>query len=52
MWGSVLIARRELVSYLMSMSGWVIAAAILLGQGLLFNVFAMTDAKTSSKVLE
>ena len=40
-----LITRRELGAYLRSMTGYVIAAAVLLVDGLLFNAFAM-GAKT------
>jgi len=36
-----LIARRELAAYLRTMSGYVIAAAVLLVNGILFNAFAL-----------
>jgi len=47
-----LIMRRELAAYLRSMTGYVIAAAVLIVDGLLFNAFALggTD-KLSSEVL-
>lgn len=47
-----LIAKRELGSYLRSMSGYVIIAAVLAVDGLLFNAFALGGAgKRSSEVL-
>ena len=46
-----LIMRRELASYLRSMSGYIIAAIFLLVVGLLFNVLAMAGEKLSSEVL-
>jgi ABC-2 type transport system permease protein len=47
-----IIARRELGSYLRTPSGYMIAAATLLVQGLLFNTRALgTGAKLSSHVL-
>ena len=50
---SLLIARRELATYLNTAWGWVILAAVLLIDGLLFNAFAMTDTpRFSSDVLE
>lgn len=53
MTGTLLIARRELDAILRTPSGWVIAALVLLVDGLLFNAFAVgTGAKLSSKVLE
>jgi ABC-2 type transport system permease protein len=49
----LLIARRELASYLRTPSGYVIAAAVLLVDGLLFNSYAVgSTAKLSSKVLQ
>ena len=49
---TVLIARRELSAYLRSMTGYIIAAAVLLADGLLFNVFALGGPdKLSSEVL-
>jgi ABC-2 type transport system permease protein len=36
-----LIARRELAAYLRTMSGYVIAAAVLFVNGILFNAFAL-----------
>ncbi len=41
MTGAWLIARRELGAYLRTMSGYVIAAAVLLVNGILFNAFAL-----------
>lgn len=50
--GISLIVRRELASYLRSRSGYVIAALILLIDGLLFNVFAVgSTARYSTDVL-
>ena len=49
---SLLIARRELVSYLVSPLGYLIIAIILLADGLLFNAFAMTGEKRSFDVLQ
>ena len=47
------IARRELAGYLRTPSGYLIAAATLLVQGLLFNTRALgTSAKLSSQVLQ
>jgi ABC-2 type transport system permease protein len=47
-----LIARRELGAYLRSMTGYVIAAAVLVIDGLLFNAFALGGPdKLSSEVL-
>ena len=47
-----IIARRELASYLRTPSGYLIAAATLLVQGLLFNTRALGGgAKLSSQVL-
>jgi len=47
-----LVARRELYGYLMSPLGYVIVAAILLIDGLLFNGFAMGGERLSYAVLE
>ena len=47
----LLIARRELQGYLRTMTGWIIAAAVLLIDGLLFNAFAMDGARRSAEVL-
>ena len=48
-----LIVGRELGAYFRGWSGWVIAAGILMLQGVLFNVFALGDSeKLSSKVLQ
>lgn len=48
----LLIARRELAAYLRTMSGYVIIAAMLFLDGLLFNAFAVQGtAKRSSEVL-
>jgi len=50
---TVLIAKRELGGYLRTPGGWVIAAAVLLVDGLLFNGFAVgSGAKLSAKVLQ
>jgi ABC-2 type transport system permease protein len=46
-----LVMRRELASYLRSMSGYVIAAIVLLIDGLLFNALAAAGEKLSSEVL-
>lgn len=47
-----LIARRELASYLRSWTGYVIIAAVLAVDGLLFNAYALGGAdKRSSEVL-
>ena len=49
---TVLIARRELGAYLSSMTGYIIAAAVLLINGLLFNVFVLGGPdKLSSEVV-
>ena len=50
--GTYLIARRELVSYLMSATGWLILGVVLLAQGLLFNAVAMAGDKKSFDVLQ
>ncbi len=48
----LLIARRELQSYLRTMSGYIIIAVMLFIDGLLFNAFAVSGtAKKSSEVL-
>lgn len=48
----LLIARRELASYLRTMSGYVIIAAVLAVDGLLFNAFALGGpGKRSAEVL-
>lgn len=44
----LLIARRELGGYLRGMSGYVIAALMLLIDGLFFNAFAMGEAERRS----
>jgi ABC-2 type transport system permease protein len=50
---TLLIARRDLASYLRSPVGYIVIAAVLLIDGLLFNVDALGGpAKTSSEVLE
>jgi ABC-2 type transport system permease protein len=46
-----LIMRRELSAYLRSMSGYIIAAIVLLVDGLLFNALALSGEKLSSQVL-
>ena len=49
---TLLIARRELSAYFRTMSGYVIAAAVLIVDGLLFNAFALGGAdKLSAEVL-
>lgn len=48
----VLIVRRELMAYLRSPLGWVVAAVALLIDGLLFNFFAMGEGhRKSAEVL-
>lgn len=50
---TLLIARRELAAWLRAPSGWLIAAAVLLIDGLLFNAFAVGGgAKLSTQVLQ
>ena len=46
-----LLARRELGGYLRTMTGWIIAASLLLIDGLLFNAFALEGARRSTEVL-
>ena len=48
-----LIIRRELSAYLRSPLGWVVAAVVLLMDGLLFNSFALGSdtARKSSEIL-
>lgn len=46
-----LIARRELRGYLRTMTGWIIAASVLLIDGLLFNAFALEGSRRSTDVL-
>ncbi|HCP48458.1 MAG TPA: hypothetical protein DIU15_20645 [Deltaproteobacteria bacterium] len=49
---ALLIARREIAAQFQSVIGYVIVAALLLLDGLLFHSFAMSDSKDlSSKVL-
>ncbi len=49
----LLIARRELATYLRTPSGWIIIAAVLLIDGLLFHGYSLGEGrKLSSKVLE
>ena len=50
---ALLIARRELAAYLRTMSGYIIAAAVLLVDGILFNAFALgaQQDKHSAEVL-
>lgn len=51
--GMLLVARRDLASYLNSYWGYVVIAAVLMIDGLLFNAFALGDRpKYSSKVME
>ncbi len=53
MTATLLITRRELGTYLRSMTGYVIAAILLLVDGLLFNIFAIGgDDKLSSTVIQ
>jgi ABC-2 type transport system permease protein len=47
-----IIYRRELGTYLRSPFGWVIAAILLLIDGILFQGFAMTGEQLSAMVLE
>jgi len=50
---ATLIAKRELNTWLRSPAGWVIAAAILVVDGLLFNTYAVgSGAKLSTQVLQ
>jgi len=46
-----LIAKRELQSYLRTWTGYIIAAAILLLAGILFNAWAMDGEKKSAEVV-
>ena len=47
------VAKRDLVSYLHGMWGWVIITAILILDGLLFNLLALTEGeRLSHEVLE
>jgi len=50
---TLLIARRELAAYLRTLSGYIIAAAVLLVDGILFNAFALgaQQDKHSAEVL-
>ncbi|HET9158479.1 MAG TPA: ABC transporter permease [Myxococcaceae bacterium] len=48
---ALLIARRELRGYLRTMTGWIIAASVLLIDGLLFNAFALEGQRRSTDVL-
>jgi ABC-2 type transport system permease protein len=50
--GALLIARRELTSYLLSATGWIILGTVLLAQGLLFNAVALAGDKKSFDVLQ
>lgn len=51
--GTLLIAGRELGSFLNTAWGWAILAGVLLIDGLLFNAFALTDdPRFSADVLE
>mgnify|MGYP002629977302 CR=1 FL=1 len=50
---TALIARRELGAWLRSPGGWLIAAVMLLVDGLLFNAYAVgSGAKLSTQVLQ
>ncbi len=48
---TLLIARRELSSYLRSWTGYIIIALALFTEGVLFNVFAVPGDKRSAQVL-
>jgi ABC-2 type transport system permease protein len=50
--GALLITRRELSSYLLSATGWLILGVVLLAQGLLFNAVAMSGERKSFDVLQ
>jgi len=47
-----IIYRRELKAYLRSPFSWVIAAVLLLADGIMFRGFAMADKQLSAIVLE
>lgn len=47
-----IIYRRELGAYLRSPLSWVIAAVLLLGQGIFFQMFALRGERLSAVVLE
>ena len=47
-----IIARRELASYLRSPLSWVIAAVLLLAQGIFFQAWALRGEQWSGVVLE
>lgn len=47
----LLIARRELAAYLRSPLGWIVAAAVLLIDGLLFNSLVLSETRKSAEVL-
>jgi len=50
--GALLVARRELSAYLSSFLGFLVIAAVLIGEGLYFNAFGLgTTARLSSDVL-
>ena len=46
-----IVFRRELGTYLRSPIGWIIAAAALLIEGLLFQAFALSKPMLSADVL-
>ena len=49
---ALLVARRELSAYLSSFLGFLVIAAVLIGEGLWFNALGMgTTARLSSDVL-
>ena len=51
--GALLVARRDLSAYVNSIWGWIIVAAVLFLNGLMFNAFAMGDVpRYSHEVLE
>lgn len=46
-----LIIRRELMAYLRSPLGWIVAAAVLLLDGVLFNALVLSESRKSAEVL-
>src|SRR5262249_11357405 len=47
-----IIYRRELGAYVRSPFGWIVAAVILLAQGILFEAYALVGEQLSAIVLE
>ena len=47
-----LIARRELAAYLRTWTGYIIVAAVLVIDGILFNAWALSGEKRSAEVLK